>query len=711
MGWSARTAVAGVFACVLAPVALSQETLPTPAAATEGIRKFDPPYFAQFNPVTAYDMVRQLPGFFIDNGDSARGFGATAGNVLIDGQRPSSKTAVSDELARIPARDIERIELIRASAAGDIDVRGYTELANVVLKHSEQVKESTTYSAYAWLTAHRAGAQAGATRNWKASDFTARLNGRVMHSPQRSELDIETTDPSGALLRSRQEYNNQTLGELLINGSLTWSPTARDTIGLTGRAMGRTFSREFAAFNYNATNTFTGLQLDDYIEKDIGHFDIGGDWEHKFSPESSLKLVSVNQLITWRPKELFEALDPSGAQIAATRLNNDLKRGEHVLRGVWTQKLGASLTVEGGLESAYNYRDQERSILDSANGGPFAPRNLPVTSTKVEEDRYEAFVNSTWRTTPQLTLEAGFNYEVSTIKQTGDAQQERDFQYPKPRAVGTWTPTAEDQFRLSYERKVAQLDFGEFASNVQLTQGQLTIGNPNLEPEQSWATALQWKRSIGTRGSVSLTMNHARINDVQDLVPIRPAPNSAACQSNFNGPGCVFTAAGNIGDGEQWGANVEATLPLDDVGVKGGQLKFNGTWNDSRVTDPITGHERPLDTLGTYDWNIDFRQDLPQLKLAWGGDYSQSGRYPYFRLDETQAFTYGPGDLDLFIETTHFDGVTVRLAADNLGVQESRLDRRFFSPNRFPGGTFTSREFQRLTNVTPMYTLSVSGAF
>lgn len=590
-------------------------------------------------------------------------------------------------------------------------MRGYTELANVVLKQSDQVKESTTYSASTWMTAYRVGAQTGATRNWKASDLTARLNGRIMSAPARSELDIETTDSAGGVRRARHEYSAQTLGELLINGSLSWSPTARDTIGLTARAMGRTLSREFASFNYDATNTFTSLQLDNYSEKDIGHFDLGGDWEHKFAPESSLKLVSVNQLMTWRPKELFEAIDTSGAQVAATRLNNNLKRGEHVLRGVWTQKVGGDLTVEGGLEGAYNYRDQERSILDSANGGAFATRNLPVTSTKVEEDRYEAFVNSTWRTTPQLTLEAGFNYEVSTIKQTGDAQQERDFEYPKPRAVGTWTPTAEDQFRLSYERKVAQLDFGEFASNVQLTQGQLTIGNPNLEPEQSWATALQWKRSIGARGSVSLTMNHARINDVQDLIPIRPAPNSAACQSNFNGPGCVFTAAGNIGDGEQWGANVEATLPLDYVGVKGGQLKFNGTWNDSRVTDPITGQERPLDNLGSYDWNIDFRQDLPALKLAWGGDYSAAGKYPYFRLDETQAFTYGPGDLDLFIETTQFEGVTVRLSADNLGVQESRLDRRFYTPNRLPGGTYTSREFQRLNNVTPIYTLSVSGAF
>lgn len=708
MSWSTRTAAAGLAACLLAPVAVAQET---PAAASEGIRRFDPAYFAQFNPVTAYDMVRQLPGFFIDNGESLRGFGSTAGNVLIDGQRPSSKTAVSDELARIPARDIERIELIRASAAGDIDVRGYTELANVVLKHSQAVKESTTYTGLLGLTGDKLGWQAGATRNWKATDFTARLNARVLRQTPRSELDIEVTDPAGVLLSTRDEFQGQTLDELLINGSLTWSPTARDTVGLTGRAMGRAFSRKFGSLNYDASGALTGLQTDDYTEKDIGHFDLGGDWEHKFSPDSTLKLVTVNQLITWRPKELFEGFNPAGVQVGATQLNNDLKRGEHVVRGVWTQKFGADLTVETGLEGAYNYRDQVRSILDSVNGGSFTPRNLPVTSTKVEEDRYEAFVNGTWRANPQLTLEAGFNYEVSTIKQTGDAQQERDFEYPKPRLVGTWTPTKEDQLRLSLERTVAQLDFGEFASNVQLTQGQLTIGNPNLEPEQLWSTALQWKRAVGQRGSVSLTLTYDQIDDSQDLIPIRPNPNSAACQSNLNGPGCVFTAAGNIGEAEMWGARVEATLPLDDFGVKGGQLKFNGGWGDSRVTDPITGLERRVDDTGSYDWNLDFRQDVPELKLAWGGDYSSSGSYPYFRLDETQTFTYGPGDLDLFIETTYFDGVTVKLSADNLGVQETRLDRRFFSPNRFPGGVFSSREFQRLDNVTPVYSLSVSGAF
>ncbi len=711
MAWAVRSAAIGFAVFALAPAAVGQEASDQQAASTSGVQTFEPAYFSQFSPVTALDMVRQLPGFLIDNGDALRGFGSTAGNVLIDGQRPSSKTAISEELARIPARDIARVELIRAAAAGDIDVRGFAEIANVVLKPATEMQVSTTYSTLLGLSGYRLGGQAGGTRNWKTPDLSMRLNARVTQSTPRIDNEITVSDASGATGSTRSEFFAQTLDELLLNGSLTWTPTARDTIGLTSRVMGRTYSRNFGSVIRDVSDALVALQTDDYNEKDILYLDLGGDWEHKFSPESSLKVVTVNSLVNWRPQELFERVDATGAPQGATRINTDNRRGEHVLRGVWTQKLGQELTVELGLEGAYNYQDTVRTIADSAAGGPFAPRNLPIASTMIEEDRYEAFVNSTWRASPQLTLEAGFNYELSTIKQSGDAQQERDFEYPKPHVVGTWTPTSVDQVRLSLERGVAQLNFSEFASNVQLTQGQLTIGNPNLQPEQNWSTSLQWKRAIGQRGSVSLTLSYDRIDDTQDLIPIRPDLNSAACQTNINGPGCVFTAAGNIGDGELWGARLEATLPLDDFGVKGGQLKFNGGGGGSRVTDPFTGQERVLDNVATYDWNLDFRQDLPALKLAWGGDYSDVGQYRYFRLDEDESLNFGPGDLDLFIETTYFDGITVRLAADNLGVQPQRSDRRFFAPNRFPGGVFSGREFRDTNNVTPIYTFSVSGSF
>ena len=87
--------------------------------AQSGVLVYQADFFANARPNTAYDMIGRLPGFTFDNGNSARGFAGTAGNVLIDGQRPTSKTDdLQSILQRIPASDVERIELIRGGARG-----------------------------------------------------------------------------------------------------------------------------------------------------------------------------------------------------------------------------------------------------------------------------------------------------------------------------------------------------------------------------------------------------------------------------------------------------------------------------------------------------------------------------------------------------------------------------------------------------------------
>ena len=118
----------------LGPVAMAQQapaqpatgqTAPVPAAALvaqDGVQTFDLGFFKQYNPVTAADMVSRVPGFEIDDGEVLRGFGATAGNVLVNGERPSSKVLVTEQLKRIPADAVAKIELISGSAS-NVDVR------------------------------------------------------------------------------------------------------------------------------------------------------------------------------------------------------------------------------------------------------------------------------------------------------------------------------------------------------------------------------------------------------------------------------------------------------------------------------------------------------------------------------------------------------------------------------------------------------------
>ncbi len=113
--------------------------------AASGVLTYDPAFFADARPNTAYDMIGRLPGFSFSDVGSARGFAGTAGNVLINGQRPTSKSdSLQSVLTRILASDVDHIDLIRGGAPG-IDMQGQTVVANVILKK----QDSTSYVATA----------------------------------------------------------------------------------------------------------------------------------------------------------------------------------------------------------------------------------------------------------------------------------------------------------------------------------------------------------------------------------------------------------------------------------------------------------------------------------------------------------------------------------------------------------------------------------
>ena len=98
----------------------------TPSKADQAVTSYPPSFFTSFQPNTALDMVNDLPGFSLDTGDSVRGFAGSAGNVLIDGERPASKTDGLDQiLQRIPASSVARIDVIRGSAPPSLACGSY----------------------------------------------------------------------------------------------------------------------------------------------------------------------------------------------------------------------------------------------------------------------------------------------------------------------------------------------------------------------------------------------------------------------------------------------------------------------------------------------------------------------------------------------------------------------------------------------------------
>src|SRR5512139_3171791 len=92
------TSVAAVALLTAFPAPLmAQETgdMPPPESAANGApgrEVYTPADFARFAPRNALDMLRQIPGFTIVTNDQGRGIGQASDNVLINGERHTSKS-------------------------------------------------------------------------------------------------------------------------------------------------------------------------------------------------------------------------------------------------------------------------------------------------------------------------------------------------------------------------------------------------------------------------------------------------------------------------------------------------------------------------------------------------------------------------------------------------------------------------------------------
>jgi len=717
----------------LGPAALAQQAPTTPAPETvgapgarpaaEGVQVFDGAYFRQYNPVTAADIVNRVPGFEIDDGETLRGFGATAGNVLVNGERPSSKVLISEQLKRIPADSVIRVELISGSAS-NVDVRGQTQLVNVVLRQATRDGGSPT----TWVFdlrdiqySERIGWNLQLTRTLAlGEDAELTLDLQFPNLRGRVESFEAVRNPAGNLLLYR-EVNAQP-NNIGVQGSgvLKWRPTAQDTLSLNAQVAPTWNTNNLSVFTYTPSGAFAQALTGVTEYSDNYTAELGGDWEHRFSPELSVKGIALATFTNVRQDDIYRIYTPGGLFNTQDH-HRTTEAGERVGRGIVTWRPDAAHTIDIGLEGAFNFRDTTLNIFDNFGAGA-VPQPLPVSDARVEETRIEPFITDVWKLSPQLTLETGFIYEASTIKQTGDEQKEREFSYPKPRAILTWQAGEADQLRASFSREVAQLDFAEFATSINVIDASSLVGNPDLEPEKTWRARAEWEHRFGPRAAITLGVFHEEVTHVQDFVPrticVNPvgAPLTGCAIANQR----TFDAPGNIGDGTRTGLDVRGALPLAPV-LPNAEMRFSGMWQETEVADPITGERRRFSGERDWTYNVSFRQDFPDMKAAWGASMAgQSDRREY-KVAEDILLDRPGSRLDLYAETSAFAGVTIRVSASNIFHPEEFRDRTFYqadpldptAPPRAAGLILRTEERKQKggPDGTQSFSVRVSGTF
>ncbi|MDB5454469.1 MAG: TonB-dependent receptor, partial [Caulobacter sp.] len=558
-------------------------------ASQRGVLVFTPDFFAAQRPNTAMDMVDRVPGFAANDGAGTRGFEGAVGNILINNNRPASKNdAGTDVLERTPADKVERIELIRGGAPG-IDMQGYSVVVNVILKKGASHQSVVTWNPMFFDGGHDVyGGSYQFTSTKGERTWSVRLSDGTSTSDSKGVGRNIRHDGAGVLLRD----------EAYINDGWGGGDTVR--LNYSGPVGGGKLeaTAEYGVHdwqNWQRSQSPTALRRSDDAE-DTRSGELGLTWIRPLKPRWTLEARGIHHF------EHFDNVSTSGETVNGAsspeqRFTAKGDSSESILRALVRHERGATLTIEAGGEVAYNMLDTTQAFTV---GG--APVVLPSASVKVEEIRGEAFTKATWRPSPKLTLEGGLRLETSTISQSGDADLEKSFFYAKPRFQATWTPRANNQLRLRFERELGQLDFGDFAASAELDDSTVYGGNVDLAPEQRWISELTYERRFWGEGIVSIGYRHDEIIDVIDRLPL---------------PGGL-SAVGNIGNGTLDKLSVNIVVPTDRLGIKGGRITLKNDWNETHVTDPTTGKDRPITEIRPTQANIGFQQDLTRWKTQWG---------------------------------------------------------------------------------------------
>ena len=688
-----------------------------------GVVGYHANFFETFSPVTALDMVNQVPGFSLNGGDSGRrGLGDSFGNLLIDGERPSNKSlSLGTVLQRIPAGDVERIDLVQ-EALPQYDMRGHPRLVNVVLR--DGAGQSTSWRVRASLhDFQRVGGEIEIARSQRLGSvqlsygFNLHQSGNRINRREALYSGPDNTDAD--LVEIRRESDQRRYQEFTPNLSVNWSVSDATRLRFDARAQVWNWRRGETSYVFDTPEP--GPVVARY---DLSNTENEGSWftttttlTHEFTDALSSETIFLFRRDRFDDGPFtFASFANNVGFVRGNVLTASGDTGETVLRETVFWSPNEDHEIQFGAEAAFNFRDTEFALFDD-DGASLTLVPVPVSDTRVEETRGELFANHTWSVSEDVTLESGLRFEASEIAQESFTpagalafEQARTFSYPKPSITLNWRRTENTQWRFHVNRDVSQLAFGNFASSVNLNDNDQIVGNPDYVPERRWTAEAEWTRRYGENGSMSFTIGQDWIEDVDDLILIL-SPNDNGTPNNpaddFNDR---LIAPGNIGDGTIFRLTWEGTAPLDFLGLDNAQLDYFLEWYDTNITDPITGEDRHLSHYREWEIRLDYRQTFPAHNFAWGWDYHWVTDGEVFRPDEYRAFGKTDGDLDVYVETTRWEGLTVRAGLDAVFNNGDDRERVFYDANGRAGGVVTGREFRNESQGTYAY-LQLRGTF
>ncbi|MAS60500.1 MAG: hypothetical protein CMQ07_05265 [Gammaproteobacteria bacterium] len=678
----AKTKASLLTAAVAWSLAVSAEIPSTDLVEKDSTVVYPAEYFDQFYPVSANDMLSRIPGIelALRGSSSGRGLGSGAGEVLINGQRITGKNnGGRRQLARISADQVEHIEIIRGTSE-ELDVRGSGQIVNVVLLDTPS-RSSTTVQ----------------LRSDVIQDGTFDPGGQLSHAGQTGNLNYlfnVGADPRYRAWES-EEFS------FSPNGDLTEvrreSRTRDETQLQTSMNLGYSFQRSVVQFNALVETVGdvpderyrTITQMADNSSRvetesnanQRNNWEVGGDFEHDFRNAGTFRfLFIVNDRDSVNQRNRFQLLNDVSTQDLF--IENAGRDRERIARTSYTLSLSGSQGLELGVEGAQTIRDSNLVLARDTDGernpafGNLVPVSIPNGNSTVQEMRTEPFANHNWQLNPKMSLESSIVIETSTIEQSGDVSNSRDFQFVRPRIDYRYDITSSLQLRAGVRKDVEQLSFSDFSASVDGgDEDRDTIaGNPDIRQEQSWRYELNLEMRLPNElGVVNSQFWYRDVEDHIDRIDVSSSEDK------------LESARGNIGDGKRYGLNLDVSTKLDPLGLNNALLTTGVRLRDSEFMDPFLGIKRRQRGNGRWQANVGFRHDVSSRGLTYGFNYSNKSNGSTGRqaidIDDIEEFIEAPR-LSAYVEKRAFGNLMFRLESNNMTNAEWCRKR-----TRFVGAT------------------------
>jgi hypothetical protein len=677
----------------LSGISQAQESA-TPAASDSGtvvpttMRIYTLTDFQRFTPRNALDMLNRVPGFAVRSDDQGRGLGQAGTNVLIDGQRLSSKSQdIFEQLRRVTVDNVERIEIVDGTT---LDLPGLSgQVANVITGYGD------ISGRYEWRTIHR---PKYAEPSWWGGDLS--VNGSTASLEWNAAYTHGTgrgggggtgliSDTNGDLTEWR-DVRIKFVGEFpRLSGSLKWTGDNGTVTNLN--AVYDRNNNDFS--NDENRNPLAGVgSFRDFDNHGRGYgYELGGDIDFVFGP-GNLKLIALERYNRNDFGQLSRLIFEDDTPTEGTRFLGASETGERIVRAEYRWDMwGGNWEID--LEAAYNSLDQTSQLFDLGPSGDFTEIPLPNGSGQVEEDRYEMFLSYGRTLAEGVTLQLDAGAENSTLEQTGSGGLKREFRRPKGSISLAWTPRDGLDLSFNIERRVGQLSFGDFLASVSLALDNANAGNAQLVPTLTTESNVQIEKNWGDWGSSNLRVYRRWLDDYIDIIPIPGGGESA----------------GNIAEAELYGFNLNSTVNLDPAGWEGVRVDLNVTVEESSVEDPLTGVNRSFSNFYDRRADISLRHDIPGTDWAWGIGAQYNHVEPAYRLSQVSREYEGPTYTFGFVEHKDFYGLTMNIQIFNMTDGRAVFYRTVYDGLRTDGNV--SFNETRDLSVQPIFRFQLSGNF